>query len=172
MLVAAQVNRDAQIKVVSMSPAILVWYQIVTSCNLLVLVFKTVNCNKAVYIDMYFQFCGNGMTQMLSMLPVIRAVTKWRHLLCRLKCTHWCDHVLSYLSITSVTKTAPTYHVVWFCSTALNHAVGISAMAEELQKDRRQMQRRTERPPAQHCTSQFCLDRHEHFCPRNPCNWK
>ena len=59
MLVAAQVNRDAQIKVVSMSPAILVWYQIVTSCNLLtVLVFKTVNCNKAVYIDMYFQFCG------------------------------------------------------------------------------------------------------------------
>ena len=58
MLVAAQVNRDAQIKVVSMSPAILVWYQIVTSCNLLVLVFKTVNCNKAVYIDMYFQFYG------------------------------------------------------------------------------------------------------------------
>ena len=54
-------------------------------------------------------------------LPVIRAVTKWRHLLCRLKCTHWCDHVLSYLSITSVTKAAPTYHVVWFCNTALNH---------------------------------------------------
>ena len=176
MLVAAQVNRDAQIKVVSMSPAILVWYQIVTSCNLLtVLVFKTVNCNKAVYIDMYFQFCGwhkccqcclgaacdQGGHQMTPfVVPTQVHTLVWSCFV--LPEHHFCDQ-------------GSSQRIMSFDFAALRWTtVGISTMAEELQKDRRQMQRRTERPPgpAQHCTSQFCLDRHKHFCPRNPCNWK
>ena len=143
-------NRDAKIKVVSMSPAILVWYQIVTSCNLLVLVFKTVNCNKAVYIDMYFQFCGNGMTQMLSMLPG-RCLWSGRSPNDAICCADSSAHIgviMFCLTWASLLWPRQLQRIMSFDFAALRWTtVGISAMAEELQKDRRQMQRRTERPP-------------------------
>ena len=176
LLVAAQVNKDAQIKVVSMSPAILVWYQIVTSCNLLVLVFKTVNCNKAVYIDMYFQFCGNGMTQVLSMLPgrclwsgrspndAICCADSSAHIGVIMFCLTWASLLWprQLQRIMSFDFAALHWTTRWESARWPKNCKKTDDRCSEGQRDLQD----------QRCTSQFCLDHHEHFCPRNPCNWK